>query len=251
MSEKQMLDATAEKELLEKIAGEYTDPDPGRMVDRKFLALMVDRMLPWLKGPEILELGFGDDQWTGRIIERFGKSNIVDASDRLLEMARGKYGSRVTTFTSFFEEFAPEKKFDTIVASFVLEHVVDPVRVMKQAATWLAPGGHLLSIVPHADSSHRRLAVCMGIQKKTSDLGPTDAQMGHRRVYTIEHMEQDITEAGLQVARKRGMVFKPLPQAMMANLNDRQLDGFMKLGDEMPMEYAMCIAFDCTKRPTS
>jgi 2-polyprenyl-3-methyl-5-hydroxy-6-metoxy-1,4-benzoquinol methylase len=233
--------------LLERIAMEYQRPDPGRMVDRQFLEWTVDRMLPWIVGPEVLELGFGDDQWTARILARFGRTHIVDAAGNLLERAREKYGSRVTTYHALFEDFCPDKAFDTIVASYVLEHVEDPVRILTRAAGWLAPSGHVLIVVPHADSLHRRLAVCMGMQQTTDALGPTDRQMGHRRVYTIARMEEDIRQAGLAVVRRQGSLLKPLPQGMLTGLSKAQLEGLMKLGDEMPMEYASSIAFDCVR----
>jgi trans-aconitate methyltransferase len=230
---------------LERIAKEYTEPDPGRLVDRQFLGWTVDRMLPWIKGPNVLELGFGDDQWTGRILARFGHTHIVDASQTLLARAKEKYGERITTYHALFEEFAPPKSFNSIVASYVLEHVEDPAQILARATQWLAPQGHVLIVVPHADSFHRRLAVCMGLQAKTSDLGATDRQMGHRRVYTIAHMEDDIKAAGLRVVSKRGHLLKPLPQGMLTDFSAKMLEGFQKLGDEMPMEYASSIAFDC------
>jgi SAM-dependent methyltransferase len=233
---------------LERIAKEYTQPDPGRLVDRQFLEWTVDRMLPWIKGPEVLELGFGDDQWTSRILARFGRTNIVDASQTLLQRAKDKYGERITTYQALFEEFSPPKAFTSIVASYVLEHVADPVQILTRATQWLAPQGHVLIVVPHADSLHRRLAVSMGLQSKTSDLGPTDRQMGHRRVYTIAHMESDIKAAGLRVVSKRGHLLKPLPQGMLTGFSAKMLEGFMKLGDEMPMEYSSSIAFDCALR---
>jgi hypothetical protein len=85
----------------------------------------------------------------------------------------------------------------------------------------------------------------MGMQRTTDTLGPTDRQMGHRRVYTIARMEQDIRQAGLGVVRHRGFLLKPLPQGMMSGFTAAMLEGFMKLGDEMPMEFASSIAFDC------
>jgi 2-polyprenyl-3-methyl-5-hydroxy-6-metoxy-1,4-benzoquinol methylase len=237
----------AEAATLERIADEYRRPDPGRLVDRQFLAWTVDRLLDWVKGPEVLELGFGDDQWTEKILRRFGHSHVVDASERLLVQAQVKYGDRITTYASLFEEFSPPKRFDSVVASYVLEHVEDPVEVMTRAASWLAPGGHVLVVVPHADSIHRRLAVAMGMQTRTDALGPTDRQMGHRRVYTIAAMERDIVAAGLKIHRRRGLLFKPLPQGMLTGFSAAMLEGFMKLGDEAPMEYAASIAFDCVR----
>jgi len=237
----------AETVLLERIAREYQQPDHGRLVDRQFLDWTVERMLPWIHGPDVLELGFGDDQWTGKILERFGRSHVIDASRQLLTLAQEKYGPRLVTYHSLFEEFSPDKAFDTIVASYVLEHVEDPVQIMSRAAGWLKSNGHLLIVVPHADSLHRRLAVCMGLQRTTDALGQTDRQMGHRRVYTIARMEQNIREAGLAIVRRQGSLLKPLPQGMMTSFSRAMLEGFMKLGDQMPMEYSSSIAFDCVK----
>jgi hypothetical protein len=36
---------------------------------------------------------------------------------------------------------------------------------------------------------------------------------------------------------------------MLTGLSKAQLEGLMKLGDEMPMEYASSIAFDCVQAP--
>jgi len=235
----------SEKSALERIAREYQEPDPGRKVDQKTIAWTAERIIPWIRGPEVLELGFGDDQWTAGIIARFGHSHLVDGSTSLLAAAKEKYGSKVCIYASLFEEFQPEKRFDTILASFVLEHVADPVQVLKMARGWIKQSGQIIIIVPNANSLHRRLAVAMGLQKSTDALGPTDQRLGHRRVYSVLRMEQDIRDAGLRVARKRGMFLKPLPQGMMADFSDAMLNGLMKLGDELPLEFASSIAFEC------
>jgi 2-polyprenyl-3-methyl-5-hydroxy-6-metoxy-1,4-benzoquinol methylase len=237
----------AETATLERIADEYLSPDPGRQVDRQFQAWTADRLIEWVAGSEVLELGFGDAQWTERLLDRFGHSHVVDASESLLELARDKYGDRIHTYASLFEDFCPEQRFDTVVASFVLEHVEDPVAVLARAAGWLAPGGRVLVAVPHADSLHRRLAVAMGLQARTDELGAMDRRIGHRRVYTITAMEADIEAAGLKVQRRRGLLLKPLPQGMLSGFTGLMLEGFMKLGDELPMEYAANIAFDCVR----
>jgi 2-polyprenyl-3-methyl-5-hydroxy-6-metoxy-1,4-benzoquinol methylase len=239
--------STAEAANLERIADEYLRPDPGRQVDCQFQAWIADRLIDWVVGPEVLELGFGDAQWTARVIDRFGHTHVVDASESLLAQAEETFGERISTYASLFEDFCPDRKFNTIVASFVLEHVEDPVAIMARAAGWLAPGGHLLVAVPHADSIHRQLAVAMGMQTRTDELGAMDRRIGHRRVYTIAAMEHDTAAAGLKIHRRRGLLFKPLPQGMLAGFTDLMREGFMKLGDELPMEYAASIAFDCVR----
>jgi ubiquinone/menaquinone biosynthesis C-methylase UbiE len=233
---------------LEKIAAEYVKPDPGRMVEKKSLAMITNKVLPWIKGPDVLEMGVGDDEWTSGIIEKTGHTHIVDAAKTLLEIPKKKYGGSVTTYESLFEDFAPDKKFDTIIASFVLEHVEDPILVLKKSLDWLKDSGKLIAIVPHANSLHRRLAVAMGLQQKTSDLGDTDRRMGHRRVYDIASFEHDIKSAGYDIELEKGFIIKLVPQSLMTNFSDELLNGFMALSEQMPIEYASTIAFVCKKK---
>lgn len=234
-----------EKKKLEKFSQGYIKPDPGRVVDTKILALIVDETIPWVKGPKVLEMGFGDDAWTAKLIKKFHHSNIVDASETVLKKAENKYRGKIKTFTSLFEDFTPEEKYDTVVASYVLEHVEDPVEVMKKSADWIKANGHILVIVPHADSFHRRLAVEMGLQKKTDELGLTDKKIGHRRVYTMVRMEKDIKKAGLKIFRKKGLFMKFLPQNMMTSWSNNLFSGFMNLSRSIPMEYSGAIVYDC------
>ena len=49
------------------------------------------------------------------------------------------------------------------------------------------------------------------------------------------------------IVGRHGSLLKPLPQTMLANFSPALLEGLMTLGDEMPMEYASSIAFDCVR----
>jgi 2-polyprenyl-3-methyl-5-hydroxy-6-metoxy-1,4-benzoquinol methylase len=172
----------------------------------------------------------------------------VDGSQTLINAAKKKYGAKLTAYHSLFEKLKPKKQFDTIVSSLVLEHVENPAKVLTVASTWLKPDGHIIIIVPHADSLHRRLAVAMGLLRTTDELGPSDVQLGHRWVFTIPQIEAAIAEAELHVQCKCGLLSKPLPQAMMTGFSDALLKGLMKLGKELPIEYACCVAFDCRRK---
>src|SRR5512135_2397582 len=119
----------SEMARLDLISQEYRQPDAGRRVDQKLISLLVGRTIPWMTGPEVLEMGSGDDQWTKRLIEHFGHSHLVDGSRTLIEAARRKYGAKLTTYHSLFEECNPAKQFDTVLSSLVLEHVEDPAKV--------------------------------------------------------------------------------------------------------------------------
>jgi 2-polyprenyl-3-methyl-5-hydroxy-6-metoxy-1,4-benzoquinol methylase len=237
----------AEMAKLDRISQEYQQPDAGRRVDQKLISLLVGRAIPWMTGPEVIEMGSGDDQWTQRLIEHFGHSHLVDGSRTLIEAARKKYGAKLTTYHSLFEDLDPGKQFDTVLSSLVLEHVEDPVKVLATAAQWLKPEGRLVVIVPNALSLHRRLAVAMGLTRAADELGESDVRLGHRWVFTMASMEANLAKAGLQIVRQAGWLTKPLPQAMMTGFSDALLEGLMKLGDELPMEHACFLAFHCRK----
>jgi 2-polyprenyl-3-methyl-5-hydroxy-6-metoxy-1,4-benzoquinol methylase len=237
----------SEMARLDRVAQEYRQPDAGRRVDQKLISLLVGRAIPWMNGPEVLEMGSGDDQWTQRMIEHFGHSHLVDGSRTLIEAARKKYGAKLTAYHSLFEELNPGKQFDTVLSSLVLEHVEDPAKVLATAAKWIKPEGRLVVIVPNALSLHRRLAVAMGLIRAADELGESDVRLGHRWVFTIASIEEAIAGAGLKIVRKAGWLTKPLPQSMMTEFSDALLEGLMKLGDELPMEHACFLAFECRR----
>jgi hypothetical protein len=94
---------------------------------------------------------------------------------------------------------------------------------------------------------HRRLAVAMGLTRAADELGESDVRLGHRWVFTLASMQSNLAKAGLQIVRQAGWLTKPLPQSMMTEFSDALLEGLMKLGDELPMEHACFLAFDCRK----
>ncbi len=244
------MDDSREKAALESTSKQYLEPDSGRAVDQEILSMVADAILPWATGPDVLELGFGDDVWTSGVIKAFGHSSIVDGSQILLDQAARIYGDKIETHNELFESFEPPRKYDTIIASFVLEHVTDPVEVLRKASTWINEDGHILVVVPNADSFHRRAAVCMGILKTSDEIGATDKQVGHRRVYTLEKIERDIALAGLVAVRRRGLFLKFIPQGMMSGFSDELLRGYMELSASVPTEYCAIIALDCVlKQP--
>jgi SAM-dependent methyltransferase len=48
-------------------------------------------------------------------------------------------------------EGVPDNAYSTVYASHILEHLDDPQEALKNWYRILAPGGHLIVIVPHAD----------------------------------------------------------------------------------------------------
>lgn len=226
------------KEDLEKIADVHLNPHAAHLLDCKVLKLDMDKMISRVKGPSVLELGYGDGMWTEKMIEVFGHTHVVDASSKLLSRVKELYQDNVECYESFFEEFSPPdgKRFNTIIATHVFEHIHDPVKVMKRAKSWLAPGGRILIIVPNATSLHRQLAVMMGIQSTVYDFSPRDHEVGHVRVYDFKTLKEDVTTAGYNIVFEQGLFLKILPNSMMTDFSDQLLEALVDISDDMQIE---------------
>lgn len=232
-------------EDLDRFAPEYTTPTDARAVDQKTCTFLMDEVVPELKGPDVLEMGYGDGGWTGRLVAQFSRTHLVDASPELLETARGLYGDSIVTYESYFEEFSPPKKFDTILCTWILEHVVDPVLVLEKARQWLAPDGELLVAVPNALSLHRLMAVKMGLQADPHEMGASDASVGHRRVYDDRSMTADLEAAGFEIVERLHAMCKPLPNGMLTHLSDEQLRGLYDTAEFIAPENRGMLVYRC------
>mgnify|MGYP002037910355 CR=1 FL=1 len=122
-----------------------------------------------LVGPSdrVLELGCGDGEITGHLARSCKELVVVDGSRRMLDMSRDRIGdlsaasARVSFVHSWFEEYNPDEAFDLVVMAHILEHMDEPIELLRRATRWLRPGGRLLALVPNAGSLHRRVAAAM------------------------------------------------------------------------------------------
>lgn len=240
---------TDRRKQLDMIRDEYLDPSPDRRVDQTILELVSDFVVCRLTGERILELGVGDQVWTPKLMNAFADVTTVDGSAELLAAMQEKLagepaGRRWTPVLSLFEEYQPEQRFDTVLATYVLEHVDSPSLILELARRqWLREGGKLAVVVPNALSLHRRLAVKMGLASHPGELGDTDRRVQHKHCFTCYEMERLVVHAGFRILEKKGMFTKALPNSMLVQCSDEQLRGLFELGLELPVEYSAAICF--------
>jgi 2-polyprenyl-3-methyl-5-hydroxy-6-metoxy-1,4-benzoquinol methylase len=128
----------------------------------------------------------------------------------------------------------------------VLEHVDNPVDLLKLVKRWLNPEGRLFLGVPNANSIHRLAAVKMELLSEPSQLNSRDIALGHRRVYTPATFIKDVEKSGLTVDEWGGVYFKPLSNAQIQdNWSEEMIEGFFKLGQDFP-EFAAEIFVVCS-----
>ena len=97
----------------------------------------------------LLELGLGHGITTGVFEQYFKRHFVVDASPAVIENFRQRFPhSKVEIVESYFETFDTPEHFDVIVFGYILEHVDDPVRVLKHFRSFLAPRGRMFVTVP-------------------------------------------------------------------------------------------------------
>jgi len=178
--------------------------------------------LEYIRGESLLDLACGDGHITSMFANHFQHVVGVDASPTHLIEARKRVHNG-TFYESLIEDFDPKTTFDTVLFLNVLEHVIDPVAILRKVSTFLSENGVLIIHVPNAEAINRKIAVSMGTLNTLEELSPFDINVvGHRRSYTLDTLCDDIHAAGLNVVKTGGVFFKMLSTA--------QMDWFLKNG---------------------
>lgn len=182
----------------------------------------------------ILELGPAEGLMTGHLVDLGQEVICVDGSEFFSEKLKEKYPS-IEVITSLFENFETDRKFQNIVLGHVLEHVDDPVEILKLARNWLAPDGILFAAVPNARSLHRQAGVIMGLLGAENELNDLDRHHGHRRVFDPESFRQAFLQSGYNIDYFGGYWLKPVSNSQIeAHWSPEMLEAFMKLGERYP-----------------
>ena len=196
---------------------------------------------PFFNKGSLLELGSYKGNFTRRFLPYFDDITCVEASEVAIKEARIRLGNKVKFVNSLFETVVLPKRYDNIVLTHVLEHLDDPVLVLKCINDeWLAEGGRFFLVCPNANAPSRQIAVKMGLITHNSAVTPSEAAHGHRRTYTLDTLERDAVAAGLKVVHRSGIFFKALANFQWDRLlqtdiiSKEYLEGCYKLGQQYP-----------------
>jgi len=141
---------------------------------------------PFLRG-DVLEVGGGIGNFTPQLagVSRFVTS--LEPNEFCFRQLQEKIAPlknaaayRVTVET-LHSVIPPDRKFDTIVLMNVLEHIQDDRAVLAELKKYLAPGGHIVVLVPAGQWA----------------FAPVDVRLGHYRRYSKAYARSLL--AGLQL----------------------------------------------------
>ena len=161
------------------------------------------RHIPFTNGtrPAVLDVGCGQGALAGEIAVRGYEVWGIEQD----EFAVGRAAKRIDrviqadlTDQGAVESDIGSKKFDQIVFSDVLEHVYDPLTVLRSYIGYLKPDGQVLISLPNVVNWHTRLAILFG-RFNYQDSGVMDRT--HIRFFTFRTARQMVQAAGLSVQR--------------------------------------------------
>lgn len=180
-----------------------------------------ERVVQFSKGAtSLLELGLGHGITTSIFEQHFKHHVVIDASPAVIRNFRQRFpDSKVEIAESYFETFDTLERFEVIVFGYILEHVDDPVRILKHFRRHLAPDGQMFVTVPNSEVLNRRLGYLAGLLPDMQQLSEHDLLLGHKRYYTVESLRKDILKAGYAIKRLEGIYLKPLTTSQMISLN--------------------------------
>ncbi len=202
---------------------------------------MIQSFEPFLRKGNCLELGSFKGDFTRRLLPFFNDITCVEASDEAIETAKKAFGNDVKFVHSLFETATLPEKYDHIILTHVLEHLDNPIAVMKRINDeWLSDTGRFFLVCPNANAPSRQIAVKMGLITHNSAITQAEAAHGHRITYSLDTMERDAKAAGLKVVHRSGIFFKALANFQWDRLlntdiiSEEYLQGCFQLGQVYP-----------------
>jgi len=154
----------------------------------QYLSWLALKLRPHV-GDEVLEVGAGIGNLTGRLMSRRVSYVAAEKDPLHLHALRNRFLRTPNVAVQRLDPEVPsdlaglENCFDTVLCLNVLEHLEDPATVLDHLAGTLKPGGSLVVLVPNVPGA----------------FGSLDASLGHKRRYTRESIGELLRGRGFEV----------------------------------------------------
>ena len=115
------------------------------VITRKFLLKEFARNFN-AKTAKVLEVGSYDGSMTELILDYFDKVDVVEASSKMAQVVREKFGPRVCVHEGLIEDIDIQEKYEVIFLVHTLEHVTDPTSVLLKLKSMLVQEGKIFML---------------------------------------------------------------------------------------------------------
>jgi len=153
-------------------------------------------------GKTVIDLGCNDGTISNLIRLR---SNDVTGVDfpKVIEEAKKKYPNINYISFDLSKDFPIESgSFDMVVANFVIEHIIDDVKFLKECNRILKPGGDIIISTQNIAFIRDRIWLLLG-----KFISNTSDSYNHIHQYTFDAMKRKILEAGFKNIQLKGAVY--------------------------------------------
>ena len=215
---------------------------------------MIKALSTFFKRGNILEMGSFKGDFTKRLQPFFDDITCIEASNKAINEAKKNIRKNIKIINSRFEDVILKNKYNNIVLTHVLEHLDDPILVLKRINNeWLADDGYFFVICPNANAPSRQIAVKMGLLSHNSTVTSSEKKHGHRITYSLDTLERDMKLANFDVVYRSGIFFKALANFQWDQLlntdiiSKEYLDGCYELGHQYP-DLCSSIFLVCKKK---
>lgn len=187
---------------------------------------------PLVKGSPILDIGCVD----GRLLNGFGRRWMhlsgIDVDPEKIERAKELYPKVIFHACDFFEWNAEGKHYRTVISTNVIEHVDNPMAFLRRCHDLLDDWGQLILTTPNAFAMHKLVGAQMGYP--LFELTDADREKGHKHVFSGDILRVMMEQIGFKAVTVSGILLKPLPSSMMAELPREMIDAFYEVGKAYP-----------------
>jgi SAM-dependent methyltransferase len=144
-------------------------------------------------GRRFLEVGCGTGEFLAHARQAGHSVTGLDISAEAVQFARDRYPGMDIRQQPLESAELPTASFDVVVAFHLLEHVSDPVGLLRQMMHLLRPGGLVYVRVPNLDSWYRRV------------IGRNwwAFSVDHRGYFTASSLRTAFGQAGIEVSALR------------------------------------------------
>ena len=215
---------------------------------------MVRAIKIFLKEGKTLEMGSYKGYFSRLLKKTVGDLECIEASsDAVAQFKADPELANITVYNNTFETAKLPHKFKNIIITHTLEHLDNPVGVMKKVRDeWLDDDGRFFVICPNANAPSRQIAVRMGILSHNATITEAERDHGHRVTYSFDTLERDAKNAGFRVIGKKGIFFKALANFQWDKIlktdivDNAYLDACYELGEVYP-DLCSSICLICEK----
>ena len=141
--------------------------------------------------PSVLDVGC----FTGGFLQLLEQNGWdvygLELQPEAVEVAKGRLPGRIFQADLHGEHF-PQRQFDVVSLLGVIEHVKDPMRMLRRCAEVLAPNGTLILQTPNSGSF---------LARAMRQFWPPYASVEHIHLFSHRAMQRAISQVGLQNVR--------------------------------------------------